>query len=182
MNVTSDRSLPHDACQQLLIMANYYQRSAVSTPLVLVAVCVLIVGCAASRLSDDDNSRLARVDERVVKGLGMALYAPEPLRFGPQRVVVALTAGSRIEMSNVSAVWVTYQSPSSAVQQTVSMLPVADYMDAFGAVIPFTETGLWNISIHVYRVGSVPATSNFSLMCCAKSAESLPTLSSQRTT
>lgn len=167
--------MPHDGCQQLLIMANSYQRWEASTPRVLAAVCVLIAGCTAGGLSDDHNPRLARLDERVVKGLGMVLYAPEPLRFGPQRVVVALTAGSRIEMSNLSAVWVTYRSPSGGVEQTVSMLPVADYMDAFGAVIPFTETGLWNVSIQVYRVGSMPATSNFSLLCCAESAGSLTT-------
>ena len=162
--------MQRDVVSSSFIMANYYQRSVASTHLLLVAVCVLIVGCTASRLSDDNNPRLARLDEKVVKGLGIVLYAPQPVTWGPQRIVVALTAGSRIEMSNVSAVQMTYQSPAGSLQSTVSMLPVGDYMDAFGAVIPFTESGVWQVSIQVYRVGSVPAMSMFEIVCCGEPA------------
>jgi hypothetical protein len=50
------------------------------------------------------------------------------------------------------------------------MLPVGDYMDAFGAVIPFTKSGVWQVSIQVYRVGSVPAMSTFTIACCGELA------------
>lgn len=136
------------------------------TRLVALAASALIIGCTTGHLSEERFGRLTRLDESVAKGIGIMLYGPQPLTFGPQRIVVTLSVGSRVAMANVSAVWLIYRPPDSALQHTVRMAPVGDYIDAFGAVVPFTEAGLWHVSIHVYRVCSVPAMSTFGVLCC----------------
>ena len=146
-------------------MANCPKGLRSLTQLVALAASALI-GCTTGHLSEERYGRLTRLDERVVKGIGIVLYGPQPLTFGPQRIVVTLSVGSRVAMSNVSAIWLMYRPPGSAVQHTVRMFPVGDYIDAFGAVVPFTETGLWDVSIQVYRVCSVPAKSTFGILCC----------------
>jgi hypothetical protein len=136
------------------------------TRLAALAVSALIIGCTTGHLSEKRDRPLTRTGENVAKGVGMVLYTPRLMTIGPQRIVVALSVGSPVKMANVSAVWLTYRPPSGAVQQTVRMLPVGDYLDAFGAVMPLTETGLYHVGIHVYRVGGVPATSTFRILCC----------------
>ena len=122
-------------------MVNYPKGLRSLTQLAALAASALIIGCTTGHLSEERYGRLTRLDERVVKGIGMVLYGPQPLTFGPQRIVVTLSVGSRVAMSNVSAIWLMYRPPGSAVQHTVRMFPVGDYIDAFGAVVPFTETG-----------------------------------------
>jgi hypothetical protein len=147
-------------------MVNYHEGLRSVPRLVALAASALIIGCPTLHLSEERDRPLTRLDERVVKGIGLRLYAPQPVTFGPQRIVVALAVGSRIEMSKVSAVWMTYQSPSSSVEHTERMFPVVDYLDAFGAVVPFTEAGLWHVSIHVYGASPGPAMSTFGILCC----------------
>ena len=140
--------------------------SRVTSTVAILATVAAIQACTTTHLCEDSTNRLAVLDERVVKGMGMTLLGPQPIAFGPQRILVDLSIGSRLEMANLSAVWLTYSPPGSTEQRTVPMLPAGDYMDAFCAVVPFNETGLWDVNIKVYRVGGVPATSTFRLLCC----------------
>ena len=139
------------------------------TCLTVLATSGLIIGCTVGNLYEERERRLMRLDERVVNGIGMMLYTPQPIALGPQPIVVSLTVGSRNEMANLSAVWLTYQLPHSGLRSTVRMVSVNDYIDAFGARVPFTEPGLWQLTVQVYRVGGVPAISTFTIVCCGES-------------
>lgn len=143
-----------------------WMQSRATQTLALMAICAAMNGCIKPRLCEESAGPLVRLDERVVKGIGMTLFAAQPLALGRQRIVVDLAIGSRLEMSNLSALWLTYSPPGSSDQHTVRMLPAGDYRDAFCAVVPFTEAGLWDVNIKVYRVGSVPAASTFNILCC----------------
>jgi hypothetical protein len=127
---------------------------------------VLPIGCPTDPLFDRAD-HLVRQNEQLVRGIGIFFLTPQPMTLGEQPIVVILAVGSRKEMSQVSAVWLTYQSPVSSMLQTVRMSPNVPYLDGFGALVPFTETGLWRLSIQIFRVGWAPATATFTVVCCA---------------
>jgi hypothetical protein len=80
--------------------------------------------------------------------------------------VVTLSLGSRKEMANVSSVRLTYELPQKGTRHTVPMVPIVNYLDGFGAKVPFTETGAWRLDIQVVRTGGVPAVATVRVSCC----------------
>ncbi|HJT20699.1 MAG TPA: hypothetical protein VJ746_09525 [Nitrospira sp.] len=134
--------------------------------LLFAALPTLLVACTATYPFHEQGRQMVRQDEQIVKGIGIALLTPESLTSGPQHIVATLAVGTRTEMSNVSAVWLTSQAPLSGTRRTVRMFPTVDYTDGFGATVSFTEAGLWRLDIQVFRVGGIPATATFTVTCC----------------
>lgn len=145
---------------------NRQVRSRAAMRPVALMLSLFPVACPTDRLFERAD-QLVRQDERVVKGIGIFFLAPQPVLLGEQPIVVTLAVGSRKEMANVSAVWLTYQSPGSGIPHTVRMSPNVPYLDGFGAMVPFTDPGLWPLTVQIFRVGWAPAKATFIVACCA---------------
>jgi hypothetical protein len=46
-------------------------------------------------------------------------------------------------MANVSSVRLTYELPQKGTRHTVPMVPIVNYLDGFGAKVPFTGCPNW---------------------------------------
>jgi hypothetical protein len=131
-----------------------------------LAMSLFFIACTAHDALEPPHQRLVKHGAQLVKGVGIFLHRPDPMTCGPQPIVVTLALGTRNEAANLSAVWLTYESPRGLTRHTTKMRPLVGYVDGFGATVPFTAPGIWSLTVDIVRVGGIPATAVFTIDCC----------------